>query len=100
MTDTELVERLRNHRCTQFINNEFWPGSLGGESDAKQAADLITRQAAEIERLRKASVTAVLPLEALNIVGLDKFAPELRDGILAGINTVRTALQETGDGLG
>jgi len=61
-----------------------------------EAADEIARLRAENEALKRAAVTAVLPLEALLLVGnvREQHSPELWEGIVKGAQAVRQALQE------
>jgi hypothetical protein len=48
---------------------------------------------ARVAALEKAAVTAIIPLEAMNLVGLDdRFPPEVAKGIREGIEAVRAAL--------
>ena len=51
----------------------------------------------DMQKVKKAAVEAVIPLEAMNIVGLNEFnfTNEMKQGIINGINEVRNALQET-----
>lgn len=42
--------------------------------------------------LREALVTAVIPLEAMNLAGMVHSSPELQQGVLEGIAAVRSAL--------
>lgn len=90
MTPTDDLERrLREYRPT----NEWGDGVHHVICD--EAADEIARLRAENEALKRAAVTAALPLEALLLVGnvREQHSPELWEGIEEGAQAVRTALK-------
>jgi hypothetical protein len=91
MTD-DLERRLRGWRTPLERNDEeqFYLRQLLDE-----AADEIARLRAENEALKRAAVTAVLPLEALLLVGnvREQHSPELWEGIGEGAQAVRAALK-------
>jgi hypothetical protein len=85
MTD-DLERRLRRYRSVM---------RGGHPSICDEAADEIARLRAENEALKRAAVTAVLPLEALLLVGnvREQHSPELWEGIGEGAQAVRAALK-------
>ena len=50
----------------------------------------------KVERLKRASILAVTPLEAMSLTGLDgRYPPDVVKGIREGIEAVRAVLDET-----